>query len=116
MSYQAFNVGAGQAWAVREFAALMAAAGRPDLEPVIPGEYRFGDTRHILSDISKLRALGWTPQGHPAQSAREYIEWAPDFGNYTEAARAHMRQVGAKGCGTLSAAFPRTCGVDHGLH
>jgi dTDP-L-rhamnose 4-epimerase len=97
--FQAFNVGAGQAWTVREFAAMMAAAaGRPDLEPVVPGEYRFGDTRHILSDISRLRALGWEPQGHPAHSAREYIAWAqcqPDFGNYTESARAHMRQVGA---------------------
>jgi dTDP-L-rhamnose 4-epimerase len=97
--YQAFNVGAGQAWTVREFAHIMTeAAGRPELEPVVPGEYRFGDTRHIVSDISQLRALGWAPQGHPSRSAREYLDWAtrqPDFGNYTEAARAHMQQVGA---------------------
>lgn len=97
--YQAFNVGAGRAWTVIEFARLMAAAaGRPDLEPYLPGEYRFGDTRHIVSDITRLRALGWEPQGHPAQSAREYLEWAtrqPDFGNYTDAARQHMKQVGA---------------------
>ena len=97
--YRAFNVGAGQAWTVLEFARIMIeAAGRPDLEPVIPGEYRFGDTRHIVSDISQLRALGWAPQGHPSHSAREYLDWAthqPDFGNYTEAARAHMQQVGA---------------------
>jgi len=97
--YQAFNVGAGQAWTVLEFARMMtAAAGRPDLEPYLPGEYRFGDTRHIVSDISRLRALGWEPKGHPAQSAREYLEWAtrqPDFGNYTASARAHMKRVGA---------------------
>ncbi len=98
-NYQAFNVGAGQAWTVLEFARLMAeAAGRPDLEPVVPGEYRFGDTRHIMSDISRLRALGWSPTGSPAQSCREYIAWAtrqPDFGNYSQAAREHMKQVGA---------------------
>lgn len=97
--YQAFNVGAGQAWTVLEFARIMTeAAGRPDLEPYIPGEYRFGDTRHIVSDITRLRALGWEPKGHPAQSAREYLEWAtrqPDFGNYTAAAREHMKRVGA---------------------
>lgn len=97
--YEAFNVGAGQAWTVIEFARMMAeAAGRPDLEPLVTGEYRFGDTRHIISDISKLRALGWEPQGHPAQSAREYIEWAtrqPDFRNTTAEARTHMKQVGA---------------------
>jgi dTDP-L-rhamnose 4-epimerase len=97
--YQAFNVGAGRAWTVLEFARIMTeAAGRPDLEPMIPGEYRFGDTRHIVSDITRLRALGWEPKGHPAQSAREYLQWAtrqPDFGNYTAAARAHMKRVGA---------------------
>jgi dTDP-L-rhamnose 4-epimerase len=97
--YRAFNVGAGQAWTVLEFAKIMTeAAGRPDLEPVIPGEYRFGDTRHIVSDVAHLGALGWEPQGHPSQSARDYLDWAsrqPDFGNFTEAARAHMQQVGA---------------------
>ena len=97
--YQAFNVGAGRAWTVLEFARIMAeAAGRPELEPVIPGEYRFGDTRHILSDISKLRTLGWEPLGSPEQSARAYLAWAqaqPDFRNYTQEARAHMQQVGA---------------------
>jgi dTDP-L-rhamnose 4-epimerase len=97
--YQAFNVGAGRAWTVLEFARLMAhAAGRDDLEPLVPGEYRFGDTRHIVSDISKLRALGWTPQGAPEQSAREYLAWAqaqPDFRNTTAEARAHMQKVGA---------------------
>jgi dTDP-L-rhamnose 4-epimerase len=97
--YRAFNVGAGQAWTVLEFARIMTdAAGRPDLEPVIPGEYRFGDTRHIVSDISQLRALGWEPMGQPSHSAREYLDWAtrqPDFGNYADAARLHMQQVGA---------------------
>jgi dTDP-L-rhamnose 4-epimerase len=96
---RSFNVGAGQAWTVLEFARLMAeAAGRPDLEPQISGHYRFGDTRHIISDIAQLQALGWTPTGHPSRNAREYLEWAthqPDFGNYTTAALAHMQQVGA---------------------
>jgi dTDP-L-rhamnose 4-epimerase len=96
---QAFNVGAGRAWTVLEFARIMAeAAGRPEREPLILGEYRFGDTRHILSDISKLCALGWEPQGSPERSAREYLAWAqsqPDFRNYTREARAHMQKVGA---------------------
>lgn len=97
--YQSFNVGAGQAWTVVQFAGMMAsAAGRPELEPILPGEYRFGDTRHIISDTAKLQALGWLPQGHPSQSAREYLEWAtrqPDFGNYTKTAHEHMQKVGA---------------------
>jgi len=97
--YQAFNVGAGRTWTVLEFARIMAeAAGRPELEPVIPGEYRFGDTRHIFSAIDKLQALGWRPQGDPQRSCRDYIAWAgsqPDFGNYSQAAREHMKKLGA---------------------
>jgi dTDP-L-rhamnose 4-epimerase len=96
---QAFNVGAGRAWTVLEFARIMAqAVGRPDLEPRVLGAYRFGDTRHIISDVSKLRALGWEPLGSPEQSARAYLAWAqaqPDFRDYTGEARAHMQQVGA---------------------
>lgn len=97
--YESFNVGAGRAWTVIEFARLMAdAAGRPDLDPNVTGEYRFGDTRHIVSDVSKLRMLGWEPHGDPSRSSREYIEWATrqsDFGNYTTAAREYMKKVGA---------------------
>jgi dTDP-L-rhamnose 4-epimerase len=97
--YASFNVGAGRAWTVLEFARIMAeAAGRPDLEPLRLGEYRFGDTRHIVSDISRLRALGWEPRGSPEQSAREYLAWAKtqaDFRNYAGEARKHMQAVGA---------------------
>jgi len=66
-------------------------------QPHVSGEYRFGDTRHILSDISQLRALGWEPAGSIASNADEYLAWAsrqPDFRNYADEARAHMRQVG----------------------
>lgn len=97
-NYRAFNVGGGRAITVLEFARMMAgAAGRPDLEPAVPGEYRFGDTRHIISDISALRALGWEPQGSIERSAREYLDWAaaqPDFRNYAAEAREYMRKVG----------------------
>ena len=97
--YRAFNVGGGQAITVLEFAHIMAkAAGRPDLQPLAPGEYRFGDTRHIVSDISALQALGWQPQGSVERSVREYLAWAsaqPDFRNYASEAREVMRQVGA---------------------
>jgi dTDP-L-rhamnose 4-epimerase len=33
------------------------------LAPVVTGEYRLGDVRHITADSSRLRAeLGWAPQ------------------------------------------------------
>jgi dTDP-L-rhamnose 4-epimerase len=41
----------------------------------VTGEYRFGDTRHIFSDISALRALGWEPRYTPAESVAAYAAW-----------------------------------------
>ena len=34
-----------------------------------------GDTRHVISDIRKLQALGWTPQHPPEKSVRDYVAW-----------------------------------------
>ena len=95
--YQAFNVGAGRALTVLEFAQLVAARAGRGAAPRATGEYRAGDTRHIVSDISKLRALGWTPRGTFERNVDEYLAWAqrqPDFRNYADEARAYMKQVG----------------------
>jgi dTDP-L-rhamnose 4-epimerase len=95
--YQAFNVGAGRAVTVMEFAQIVAARAGTGAAPWATGEYRFGDTRHIVSDISKLRALGWEPQGTFVGSVDEYLTWAqrqPDFRNYADEARAYMKKVG----------------------
>ncbi len=96
--YQAFNVGGGRAVTVLEFAGIVAERAGTGARPHVTGEYRFGDTRHIVSDIGRLRALGWEPQGALAGNADEYLGWAsrqPDFRNYADEARAYMRQVGA---------------------
>ena len=70
-----FNVGGGRAVTTREFADIVMrqyGSGQPGM---VTGEYRFGDTRHILSDISALRALGWEPRRTPADSVAAYAEW-----------------------------------------
>jgi dTDP-L-rhamnose 4-epimerase len=81
-----FNVGGGRAVTVREFAALMLrefaqiSAGQhasryADMTPLIPGEFRVGDTRHTISDISALGALGWQPAIPVEQNVHEYVAW-----------------------------------------
>ncbi|MFJ8791898.1 NAD-dependent epimerase/dehydratase family protein [Streptomyces sp. NPDC102462] len=56
-----YNTGSGEPHTVGEMAAELAAAhGGP--APVVTGEYRLGDVRHITADSSRLRAeLGWRP-------------------------------------------------------
>lgn len=58
----AFNTGSGEPHTVGEMAAALAAAyGGPD--PVVTGEYRLGDVRHITADSARLRReLGWRPR------------------------------------------------------
>jgi dTDP-L-rhamnose 4-epimerase len=74
-NYEAFNVGGGRGYTVLEFAEIVAAAFETDLKPLLPGEYRFGDTRHIHSDISKLQKLGWSPKHDPGKSVADYRKW-----------------------------------------
>ncbi|MFJ2650115.1 NAD-dependent epimerase/dehydratase family protein [Streptomyces sp. NPDC087420] len=58
----AYNTGSGEPHTVGEMAGALAAAhGGPD--PVVTGEYRLGDVRHITASSRRLRAeLGWRPE------------------------------------------------------
>ncbi len=74
--YQTFNVGGDRPVTVAEFAAVVAEVfGRDDYVPRASGKYRFGDTRHILSDVSKLKALGWAPTRSCRDSVAAYRDW-----------------------------------------
>jgi dTDP-L-rhamnose 4-epimerase len=74
-AFQCFNVGGGRAYTVLEFAEIAAEVfGRP-FEVELQGNYRFGDTRHILSDVSRLRALGWAPLRDARDSLIRYRDW-----------------------------------------
>ncbi|MDW4906523.1 NAD-dependent epimerase/dehydratase family protein [Streptomyces sp. ADMS] len=68
----AYNTGSGEPHTVGEMArALAAAHGGP--EPVVTGEYRLGDVRHITADSSRLRAeLGWKAEVGFAEGMREF--------------------------------------------
>lgn len=75
-----FNVGGGRAYTVLELASLAGRFFESPVTPVVRGSYRFGDTRHIVSDISKLQKLGWSPSRGPAESLAEYVAWLREQG------------------------------------
>lgn len=70
----AYNTGSGEPHTVGEMARSLAAAyGGPD--PVVTGEYRLGDVRHITADSSRLRAdLGWKPEAGFEEGMREFAK------------------------------------------
>jgi len=75
--YQAFNVGGGKAISVLEFAnvVLKVAEQTRTLEPLVRGDFRYGDTRHTFSDVSALRSLGWSPTLSTEEVVRRYVDW-----------------------------------------
>jgi len=95
--FQVFNVGGGRAITVKEYAHLIARKLGKDIEPILPGQFRFGDTRHIVSDIGKLRALGWEPRVSLDEIVEGYIAWAreqPDLRDYYADAEREMKARG----------------------
>jgi len=68
----AYNTGSGDPHTVGEMARVLAAAyGGP--EPVVTGEYRLGDVRHITADSARLRAeLGWKAEVSFPEGMREF--------------------------------------------
>ena len=71
----AFNVGGGRAVTVVEFARIMLEASESSLEAQTPGEFRLGDTRHTVSDIGRMQALGWRPTIPVEENVRQYLDW-----------------------------------------
>ncbi|MET8407839.1 NAD-dependent epimerase/dehydratase family protein [Streptomyces sp. NPDC005195] len=67
-----YNTGSGEPHTVGAMArALAFAYGGP--EPVVTGEYRLGDVRHITADSSRLRAeLGWKAEVGFEEGMREF--------------------------------------------
>ena len=94
---QVFNVGGGKAVTTREFADIVMRQYGSDRPGVVTGEYRFGDRRHIFSDIGALRALGWEPRHTPVESVAAYAVWLENMdgldGVLSEAS-ARMRGLG----------------------
>lgn len=91
-----FNVGGGKAWTVSGFYHTMQQIVGKKIEPFISGHYRYGDTRHIFSDISRLKSLGWEPSRgveESVQSYWEYISKQEDIDNILEYAEKHMKRL-----------------------
>ena len=92
-----FNVGGGTVVTTKEFADIVMRQYGSAEPGAVTGEYRFGDTRHILSDISALRALGWQPRRTPSDSVAAYAAWLKGVDGLDDVvaeANARMRALG----------------------
>lgn len=77
--YEAINIGTGQAISILDVAWTLIRqmeAEKQGLEPAILGQYRPGDTRDCIPDLTKARRLlGYEPRVSFQQGAAELVEW-----------------------------------------
>ena len=92
--YEMLHVGGDAAITVAEFARVVAEVYRhPAYEPIPCGKYRFGDTRHICSDVGKLKALGWRPLRRVQESVEAYKTWLDSAGSISDILEYAQRQM-----------------------
>jgi len=75
------NVGSGQATTIREVAGMVADTLDVRIEPVVRGEIRQGEMRHLTSDISRAACIGYEPRVGLEDGIRRYLAWIRTQGN-----------------------------------
>lgn len=91
------NVGSGRAISVRDLAEIIASQLGVKLAPVARGEFRPGEIRSLISDISRIRAIGYAPQTTIEQGIGRYVDWIKTQGtveDYFSRAEAGLRAKG----------------------
>ena len=92
-----YNVGSGRANTVGELARILLRVAERDSTPEAPGLYRLGDPRHMIADVSRLKAAGWEPRQGLETTVREYWQWLGEQSNldsYFEGADHLMERTG----------------------
>lgn len=93
----AVNVGSGRATSVRDLAAIVASKLNVSLAPEMRGEFRPGEIRSLISDISRIRTVGFEPQTTLEDGIARYIDWIKTQGpieDYFGKAEAGLRAKG----------------------
>jgi len=92
---QILNVGTGNAVAIGDLASMLARQLGKEIAPHIPGEFRPGEMRALISDISRIGALGFQPTVTLEAGIDRYLAWIGeqgDVGEYFSAAERRLRQ------------------------
>jgi dTDP-L-rhamnose 4-epimerase len=91
------NVGSGRATSVRALAGIIADQLGVTIAPLARGEFRPGEIRSLISDISRIRSIGFEPQTTIEQGIARYIDWIKTQGaieDYFSKAETGLRAKG----------------------
>ena len=91
------NVGSGRATSVRDLAAIISEQLGVAIAPVARGEFRPGEIRSLISDISRIRTIGYEPSVRLEEGIARYIAWIKTQGaveDYFARAETGLREKG----------------------
>jgi dTDP-L-rhamnose 4-epimerase len=91
------NVGSGRATSVRDLAEIIANQLGVKLAPIARGEFRPGEIRSLISDISRIRTIGYAPRTSIEEGIARYVAWIKTQGSvedYFSKAEAGLRAKG----------------------
>jgi dTDP-L-rhamnose 4-epimerase len=75
MDYGALNVGTGRSLTILEVAQALSYHLDSEQDPEIVHKFRAGDIRHCFADLSRIKALGYTPKVRFEDGVAELVEW-----------------------------------------
>ena len=78
------NVGTGHAAGIGDLARLLARKLGKEIAPSIPGEFRPGEMRALISDTSRIAALGYAPTVTLEEGIDRYLAWVATQGDIAE--------------------------------
>jgi len=98
------NVGTGHSVEIGMLARVLAERLGKNIEPEIRGEFRSGEMRALVSDISQIASIGFAPEVDLGTGIDRYLEWIRSQGDikeyFTAAANAlRKRQIVQKSAG-----------------
>ena len=73
--FEVYNVGGGISWKIKDLALEISKIMKKPFLFSSEVEFRVGDIRHAISDISKIKKLGWSPKISEEVVLKEYIQW-----------------------------------------
>jgi len=75
-NHKVFNVGTGTPTTILNYVEILKKAyNKEHITPKIPGQFRPGEVRHLFSDSTKLRELGWKPTTNVEEGVKKYVSW-----------------------------------------
>jgi dTDP-L-rhamnose 4-epimerase len=75
------NVGSGRATSVRDLARIIADQLGIHIAPLARGEFRPGEIRSLISDISRIRTVGYEPSVSIEEGIGRYVQWIKTQGS-----------------------------------